>query len=98
MREQLLAAVHIALAELGVAEVPAGVTIERPARKEHGDWSTNAALVCSNPGPEPPRNRSGADRQPLTANTPAHVGVRSRSPVLASSTSGLAPTWLYDVM
>ena len=47
MISQLLSSiVSDTLQTLGVEEVPQGVTIERPANPDHGDWSTNAALVC----------------------------------------------------
>ncbi|MCP4225261.1 MAG: arginine--tRNA ligase [Actinomycetia bacterium] len=45
--EQLLEAVRTAMSQLGVDPLPEGVVIERPARREHGDWSTNAALASA---------------------------------------------------
>ncbi|MFH1091337.1 MAG: arginine--tRNA ligase [Pseudomonadota bacterium] len=34
---------------------PAGLTVERPRQAEHGDWSTNAAMVLSKAEKRPPR-------------------------------------------
>ena len=44
-RQQIQQAVSRALATLDVEVSPGDVHLERPARREHGDWSTNAALV-----------------------------------------------------
>lgn len=97
MRDKLLAAVHVALTEMGVADVPSGVTIERPARAEHGDWSTNAALVCSKVLGKNPREIGQALADNLTANKPAHVeSLEIAGPGFVNFR--LAPTWLYDAM
>ena len=53
--EQLLEAVRTAMSQLGVDPLPDGVVIERPARREHGDWSTNAALVSAKAAGRNPR-------------------------------------------
>ncbi len=47
IRSALLEAVHAALADIGVEERSNGVVVERPANPDHGDWSTNAALVSA---------------------------------------------------
>ncbi len=97
MREQLLAAVHTALNEMGVADVPDAVTMERPARREHGDWSTNAALVCSKILGRNPREIGQELANNLDANRPKHVeALEIAGPGFVNFK--LAPTWLYDVL
>ena len=55
-RPDIAAAVSGALSSLGVAvDARAAVHLERPARREHGDWSTNAALVNAKALGRPPR-------------------------------------------
>ena len=97
IRDDLLGAVHAALATLGVADVPDAVVIERPARPEHGDWSTNAALVCSKVLGKNPREIGQALADELSANPPAHVeAVEIAGPGFVNFR--LANTWLYDVL
>ncbi len=97
MREQLLAAVHTALHEMGVIDVPDAVTMERPARREHGDWSTNAALVCSKILGRNPREIGQELADNLDANRPKHVeALEIAGPGFVNFR--LAPTWLYDVL
>ncbi len=97
IRNDLLAAVHDALIELGVAEVPSGVVIERPARPEHGDWSTNAALVCSKVVGRNPREFGQELADLLTANLPEHVeSLEIAGPGFVNFR--LANSWLHDVL
>ncbi len=97
IRDDLLASVHSALNALGVADVPAAVSIERPARREHGDWSTNAALVCSKILGQNPRELGQALADHLDANRPAHVeALEIAGPGFVNFR--LANTWLYDVL
>ena len=51
IRDQLADAVQNALSNLGVDPVPDNFVVERPARREHGDWSTNACLLYTSPSP-----------------------------------------------
>ena len=46
IRERLEAALRDALTGLG-AEPPESISLEQPARREHGDWSSNVALVTA---------------------------------------------------
>lgn len=97
IRDDLLAAVHTALGSIGVADVPPSVVIERPARPEHGDWSTNAALVCSKLLGENPRTIGQALVDQLNDRRPAHVeSVEIAGPGFVNFR--LANTWLYDVL
>ena len=97
IRDDLLVAVHAALNALGVDDVPSGVVIERPARQEHGDWSTNAALVCSKALGMNPRELGQALADNLDSNRPAHVeAIEIAGPGFVNFR--LANSWLYDVL
>ncbi|MBJ7348165.1 MAG: arginine--tRNA ligase [Thermoleophilaceae bacterium] len=55
-----LALLRVAVAEAaahaaGLAEPPAAVTVEAPRQAEHGDYATNAALVCAKQAGRNPR-------------------------------------------
>ena len=54
IRFSLTAAVVAAFDALGVS-LPAAVNLERPARRENGDWSTNAALASAKAAGKNPR-------------------------------------------
>ncbi len=71
--ELLSSAVTEALRSLGVDEVPAGVTMERPANLDHGDWSTNAALVCQKIVGKNPREFGQELLDVLEVDTPRYV-------------------------
>lgn len=97
IRQQLLDAVRSALGDLGVDPVPEGVGLERPARREHGDWSTNASLVCAKATKRNPRELGQALLERLEANPPAHV-VRLELAGPGFVNFHLAPTWLHEVL
>ncbi|MEZ5377453.1 MAG: arginine--tRNA ligase [Acidimicrobiales bacterium] len=97
IRDELLNAVFAALGSLGVDEVPDGVVIERPARPEHGDWSTNAALVCAKVVGTNPRSLAQRLVDELSANPPRHVDeFEIAGPGFVNFR--LAPTWLHEVL
>lgn len=58
---------------LSVEVDPGAVHLERPARREHGDWSTNVALVTAKRAGTNPRALAGALVEQLTADPPLHV-------------------------
>ena len=72
IRDTLTEAVRGALAQLDVPVAEAFV-VERPARREHGDWSTNAALVAAKPARRNPRELAAQLAELLTSHPPAHV-------------------------
>ena len=95
IREQLLEAVREVMAELGVDPLPSAVVIERPARREHGDWSTNAALVSAKAAGRNPRELGQALLDALEAKPPTHVErLELAGPGFVNF--HLAPTWLHD--
>ncbi len=97
IKDQLLDAVTGALNALGIDPVPAGVVVERPARREHGDWSTNAALVSAKAAGRNPRELGQALADHLTEHRPPHVEeLEIAGPGFVNFR--LAPTWLHDVL
>lgn len=97
IRDELLSAVHAALTELGIDPIPDAVVVERPANKDHGDWSTNAALVCSKIAKSNPRELGQRLADHLGANPPRHVeALEIAGPGFVNFR--LAPTWLHDVL
>ena len=46
IRDTLVESLRSALLALDVDPVPTVIGLERPARAEHGDWSSNVALVA----------------------------------------------------
>ena len=97
IRDALADAVMGALSALAVDPLPASVNLERPARREHGDWSTNVALAAAKAAGRNPRVLAQQLVDHLTANPPAHVtAVEIAGPGFVNFR--LAPTWLHDVL
>ncbi|MDA3040295.1 MAG: arginine--tRNA ligase, partial [Actinomycetota bacterium] len=97
IRDELLTAVQAALSSLGVERVPDSVAVERPANREHGDWSTNAALVCSKIAGRNPRELGQALIDHLTDHRLPHVeSLEIAGPGFVNFR--LANTWLHDVL
>ncbi|HET6953185.1 MAG TPA: arginine--tRNA ligase [Acidimicrobiales bacterium] len=96
IRDVLEASLRSALDKVGV-EPPATVTLERPARREHGDWSSNVALASARAAGRNPRELAGQLVEILTADPPPHV-VRTEVAGPGFVNFHLAPTWLHDVL
>ncbi len=97
IREDLAAAVRDALHALAVDPLPERVVLERPGRREHGDWSTNAALATAKRAGRNPRELASQLVEHLGANPPRHVTrVELAGPGFVNF--HLAPTWLHDVL
>src|SRR4051794_15337946 len=85
-----------ALQSVGI-EPPDSIALERPARREHGDWSTNVALSSAKAAGRNPRELATQLVEHLTTNPPAHVeAVELAGPGFVNFR--LAPTWLHDVL
>ncbi len=97
VRSQILAAVKDALHTLGVAEVPDAVTVERPGNPDHGDWSTNASLVCSKLLKKNPR-QLGEELMAILAKAdlPHVEKLEIAGPGFINFT--LSPSWVHDVL
>ena len=68
---------------LDLAVDPASVHLERPARREHGDWSTNIALVTAKKVGTNPRALATSLVEVLERGPPDHVvGVEIAGPGL----------------
>ena len=58
---------------LGLAVPPEQVHLERPGRREHGDWSTNVAMVNAKSVGRPPRQLAESLIEVLNSDLPPHV-------------------------
>jgi arginyl-tRNA synthetase len=72
IRDLLAESVRAALVADGI-EPPPAIAIERPARPEHGDWSSNVALTLAAPLQRRPRDIASAIAARLTENPPQYV-------------------------
>jgi arginyl-tRNA synthetase len=96
IRDDLATSVRDALTAMGVDPVPE-VNLERPARREHGDWSTNVALASAKAAGRNPRELATELMDRLNAEPPKHVeAVEIAGPGFVNFR--LAPTWLHDVL
>ncbi len=97
IRDQLAEAVRAALATLEVDPLPETIHLERPARREHGDWSSNVAMVTAKQAGWKPRDLAVALAQRLDAAPPVHVRhVEVAGPGFVNF--HLADSWLHDVL
>jgi len=97
IRDDLASSVRAALDALGVEPLPDTVTLERPARREHGDWSTNVALATAKVAGRNPRELAMALAEQLNAAPPAHVErVEVAGPGFVNF--HLADSWLHGVL
>ena len=96
IRSSLAQAVQAAFSSLELA-IPESVELERPARPEHGDWSSNVALKTSKAMGKNPREVATALAGYLNANLPKHVtAVEIAGPGFLNFR--LANSWLHDVI
>jgi arginyl-tRNA synthetase len=103
IRDHLARAVADALAQLppirdaGADVPPEDVHLERPARREHGDWSTNVALVLAKRVGTNPRALGQGLVEALTAHPAEHVaGVEVAGPGFVNFR--LDDGWLHDAL
>ena len=86
-----------ALADAGVDPLPDEIALERPANRDHGDWSSNVALATAKKAGKNPRELGQALVDHLAANPPAHVtAVEIAGPGFVNFR--LADSWLYEVL
>ena len=97
IRDQLADALRAALATLEVDPMPEVIQLEQPARREHGDWSSNVALACAKRAGRNPRELAGQLAEALDAAPPPHVRrVEIAGPGFVNF--HLADSWLHDVL
>ncbi len=70
IRDTLASAVRAALVEAGI-EPPEEIYLERPGRREHGDWSSNVAMATAKANGRIPRELAGELVERLSAAPPA---------------------------
>lgn len=97
IRDQLAAVLMNTLSVLEVAPLPESINLERPARREHGDWSSNVALATAKRAGWNPRELAGRIAEILNAELPPHVlEVEIAGPGFINFR--LADSWLHDVL
>jgi arginyl-tRNA synthetase len=96
IRDVLEASLRSALESVGI-EPPRTIALERPARREHGDWSSNVALATGKNAGRNPRELAAELVEALTKEPPPHV---TRTEVAGPGFVNfhLAPTWPHDVL
>lgn len=96
-RPAIAVAVSRALGAMGIDVDPASVHLERPARRDHGDWSTNTALVNAKALGRPPRQIADELAEHLLSDPPPHlVSVDVAGPGFVNL--HLSSGWLYDTL
>lgn len=86
----------MAFGRVGV-EAPGKITLERPARPEHGDWATNAALVAAKAARRNPRDLAVELQTALGDMVVPHLhAVEIAGPGFLNFR--FADTWLHDVV
>jgi len=97
IRDTLAAAVESAAAGIGLDPAAVTWTMERPARREHGDWSCNLALASAKAAGRPPRDIAADLVAALEAASIPHVeALEIAGPGFVNFR--LAPSWLHDVL
>lgn len=93
LADALVASLHT----LGIEVDAASVHLERPARREHGDWSTNVALTSAKAAGRPPRQLAADLEALLSRQPPQHVRkIEVAGPGFLNL--HLDDGWLYDVL
>lgn len=96
MRDVLTAALRDTLTSLGV-EPPAEIHLERPARREHGEFSSNVAMASAKRAGRNPRELAQQLADALMADPPPHVvGVEVAGPGFVNFR--LDPGWLHELI
>ncbi len=96
-RPLIAAAVSRALSSMGIEVDPASVHLERPARRDNGDWSTNTALVNAKALRRPPREIADELAGHLRDDPPPHLeSVEVAGPGFVNLRLELG--WLYDTL
>jgi arginyl-tRNA synthetase len=96
IQDDLADALRAALARVGV-DAPDVIHLERPARREHGDWSSNAAMATAKKAGRNPRELASEIAKVLNDNPPRHVSsVEVAGPGFVNFR--LRDSWLHDVL
>ena len=97
IREDLLAAVHVALDVAGYAVPEGGVELTPPTKAGNGDFTTNVAMQLARGADVAPRDIAAKIVVALEAARPEHV---ERVEVAGAGFVNfyLAPTWVHEVL
>jgi arginyl-tRNA synthetase len=96
MRDVLTSALRQALGELGL-DAPDEIHLEQPARREHGDFSSNVAMKLAKAAGRPPRELAQDVVDRINAAPPAHVtGAEVAGPGFVNFR--LDDGWLHDMV
>ena len=99
LAESISSAVDAAAASdgLSLSVAPQNVHLERPGRREHGDWSTNVAMVNAKSARRPPRQLAESLIEVLSSDLPPHVeGIEIAGPGFINF--HLDSGWLHDAL
>ena len=97
VRDGLRDGLRAALEAVGVDPLPAGIALERPRDRSHGDWSSNVALTAAKSAGRRPRELADQIVENLSTAPPPHVvSVEAAGPGFVNF--GLAPSWLHEVL
>lgn len=97
IQDVLAESLRAALVALEIEPLPAVVEVSRPARPEHGDWSTNVALALARSTRRNPRELATAIADRLAESPPPYVvGIDVDGPGFVNFR--LADGWLHDVL
>ena len=97
IRDQLAEALRATLSSLEVEPLPDTIQLERPARREHGDWSSNVALVTAKKAGWNPRELATRIAEALGTAPPEHVAaVEVAGPGFVNFR--LHDSWLHDLL
>jgi len=97
IRDQLLAAVHVALDACGFPAPTTGIDLTPPKDTGHGDFTTNVALQLAKPLGLPPRDIAAKLQVELERARPAHLErVEIAGPGFLNL--HLSPSWLHEVL
>ena len=96
IRDVLEQSLRDALVAAGV-DAPVTVHLERPARREHGDWSSNIALATAKAAGRNPRELATQLAEWLSAHPPTHVErIELAGPGFVNF--HLNDSWLHEVL
>jgi arginyl-tRNA synthetase len=97
IRDQLLAALNVALDAAGFSAPPGGIELTPPKDSGHGDFTTNVALQLAKPLGMSPRDVAAKIVVELERERPPHLErVEIAGPGFLNLY--LAPTWLHEVL
>jgi arginyl-tRNA synthetase len=97
IRDDLRSALHEALAAAELPDPPGEIALEPPKHRDHGDWSTNVAMVLRPTVGGNPLDIARRIADALAAADVPHLAKVEVAPP-GFMNMFLAPTWLHDVL